>query len=220
MAKTLSKSKKKAPAKKAVVKKAAPKKAVMKPTKKPAARRHASAPKGRAGTGGGVAANTIRDRAIAHVKFTHDTLNNFTKGFTREQATAQAPGNPNHLIWTLGHLTITYHWFANCVDGKGTKPPEGYEKLFNMGTKPTDNPSDYPSLEEVTAAFGEAVQRVTSAAETLTAETMFAPPAQDTGGWVTDRYDAVLKAAWHNGWHVGQLASLRKAMGMPAMFGS
>ncbi len=91
---------------------------------------------------------------------------------------------------------------------------------LNMGTKPTDNPGDYPALEEVTAAFGEALQRVTSAAETLTAETLFAPPAQDTGGWVTDRYDALVKAAWHNGWHVGQLSSLRKAMGMPAMFGS
>ena len=112
MAKTLTKNKTKArkaaPAKasvkKAPVKKTAAK-ATIKVPKKVALRRHASVPQGRASAGGtGIAASAIRDRAIAHVKFSHESVNNFTKGFDRAQATAQAPGNPNHVVWTLGHL--------------------------------------------------------------------------------------------------------------------
>lgn len=217
MAKTLARksSKSKKPAPKAT-KKPAPKKAVKAP-KKITARRHASAPKGRAASGFDTSA--IRDRAVAHIRFTHDSVNSFVKGVDRTQATAQAPGNPNHVVWTLGHLATSYHWFANCVDGKGSKPPEGYDKLFGMGSKPTDNPAEYPSLEEVAQAFSDARDRVVEAANALTNETLFSAPAQDTQGWITDRHDALLKAAWHNGWHIGQLASLRKALGLPAVFG-
>ncbi len=216
MAKTLArKGKKKAAAKPA--KKSATKKVVKAP-KKITARRHANAPMGRAKSNG-VEAGAIRDRAVAHLKYTHDTVNSFIKGFDRSQATAQAPGNPNHVIWTLGHLTTTYHWFANCIDGKGGRPPENYEKLFGMGSKPSDNPAEYPSLEEVTQAFADACDRLTAAAQSLTQETIYAAPAQDTQGWITDRHDALLKAAWHNGWHIGQLASLRKSLGLPAVFG-
>ncbi len=228
MAKTLARKagKTKKPAK--VAKKPAPKatlkaatksaKKAVKAPKKITARRHASAPMGRA-KAQGVDAGTIRDRAVAHLKYTHETVNSFVKGFDRAQATAQAPGNPNHVIWTLGHLATSYHWFANCLDGASSKPPEGYEKLFGTSSKPTDNPADYPALEEVAQAFADAGERVAQAAQTLTSETLYAPAAIDTQGWITDRHDAMLKAAWHNGWHIGQLANLRRALGLPAVYG-
>jgi uncharacterized damage-inducible protein DinB len=219
MAKTLArKGKKKAmkPAHKAA-KKPAPKKLAKAP-KKITARRHASAPKGRA-KASGIDAGAVRDRAVAHVRYSNDTVRSFIKGLDRAQATTQAPGNPNHVIWTLGHLTTTYHWIANCLDGQGGRPPENYDKIFGMGSKPTNNPADYPSLEEVTQAFNDAQERLVQAAESLTGDTIFAPAAQDTQGWITDRHDALLKAAWHTGWHTGQLASLRRSLGLPAVYG-
>ena len=39
----------------------------------------------------------------------------------------------------------------------------------------------------------------------------------DSHGFAKTRMDVLIRAAWHEGWHSGQLGSLRRALGLPTI---
>jgi hypothetical protein len=39
---------------------------------------------------------------------------------------------------------------------------------------------------------------------------------KDTGGMATQRLDVISRVAWHDGWHLGQIAALRRTLGLPS----
>jgi hypothetical protein len=45
-----------------------------------------------------------------------DLLKRYLRGFDDSNSTLQAPGLPNHLAWTLGHLAINLHRTAERFD--------------------------------------------------------------------------------------------------------
>ncbi len=210
MSKKASKKSKPAPSKKV---KAA------KPAKRPKAAKSvkaAKSPKAAAPAKKAAPSTAGRDRAIAQLKFARGTLEKFSKGFADNQVTAQAPGIPNHLLWTLGHLAATSSWIKTLIDGRSHIAPANYETLFGMGSKPVDDPSAYPAFADVRKVFDEAHNAIVAVASSMTDEELSTPPTADSGNFVTDKMDALFKCAWHEGWHLGQLADLRRALGLPS----
>lgn len=158
-------------------------------------------------------------RAGAFVRFAHKILADMAAGIPDDHACAQLPGAINHKLWTLGHLAHTNQWFACLIDGQPMTLPAEWEALFGMGSTPSADPAAYPPIADIRAALDASVDRLCAAIESMTAEDLSSPTAFDGAGFVHDRLDSALKAAWHKGWHLGQLAALRKALGIPPMLG-
>jgi hypothetical protein len=41
---------------------------------------------------------------------------------------------------------------------------------------------------------------------------------EQSGGFAEDGYDALFKGVWHEGWHSGQIAGLRKSLKLKSIF--
>jgi hypothetical protein len=204
-------AKKSRPASKSSKKPAKPAKKAAKPVAKPAAK-SAAAPR--------PAGNPLRDRALAIFKFAHKTTDKFASGFSDAQMTAMPCPTSNHVLWNLGHLAVSNAWFASMIDGAPVGVEESWDKMFGMNSKPVADASAYPSIADVRAMYQKTAERLEDAARARTDADLAQPPTGDSGGFLADRLDAVLKAAWHEGWHLGQIAECRKALGLPSAMSS
>jgi hypothetical protein len=155
-----------------------------------------------------------RERAVAFLRFAHKMLSDFTMGFADEQLTAQAPGAANHVLWTLGHIAHTNDWIATKLDGQPMYVPDTYGKLFDNKSTPVPDPNAYPDISELRGQFDATFDRLVAAANALD-DTQAAAPVESGGGFILDKLDGLYKAAWHESWHLGQIADLRRALGLP-----
>jgi len=141
-------------------------------------------------------------------------LARYLVGFDDDNATAQAPGLPNHVAWTLGHLALTMHRAAERIAGEHTDL--GWDpEPFVFGSRPTERRDDYPPLNELIARFQRAID--------LFAATLRAASDRDLdreiqwGSSFTTVRDLAMRMVFHNGTHCGQLVDLRRALGMPGV---
>lgn len=159
-----------------------------------------------------------RDRAIQLLEFAHALVNKALTGIPDAKATFQPTPIDNNAIWTVGHLATTYAWFKSVFDGAMHPVPDTFNGLFGMGSKPSSDPKVYPPFAEVKKHADAAYAAFIAAAKKLNDAELAQPTAVETGGFCSDKMDAINKAAWHDGWHTGQLASIRKALGLPGIF--
>lgn len=129
----------------------------------------------------------------------------------------RVPGD-NHALWVMGHLAITDGWIAGEIGVASVSIPEAYQKLFGMGSKPTPNEADYPSVDEVRSVFNETRGKLLAWLESATDAQLSVSLKEKTGGFANDVLDAFNKVVWHEGWHCGQVAILRKSLGLKSIF--
>jgi hypothetical protein len=147
----------------------------------------------------------------------------FFTGFDDSKRTSQAPGLPNHFAWTIGHLAFVMHRAAERFDGaplpesdfvpatRGDASRFGIEGVAKDSV-PIADPSAYPSDARCREIFSNAATRLISAVravsdEKLATTTKWGPREMTLSALAS-------RMIFHNGFHAGQLASLRKALGM------
>jgi hypothetical protein len=184
-----------------------------KPKSRPAAKAKATARK-RSGGEPMVPARLLADRALALFDFAAGATAKYASPFTQANATAQPTPTSNHALWNLGHLAISNLWMASLIDGKPTGISDDQERLFGMQSTPSPDASAYPPFEDVKALYTRSGERLRAALRALTPAELLASCEGDPQTFCTDKLDAVLKAAWHEAWHLGQIAELRKALGL------
>lgn len=160
-----------------------------------------------------------RARAVANLRFARTILDGLVKDFPAEHLTYQPAMTDNHLIWTLGHLAVTNQWFAGVLDGRPAVLPAEYDALFGYKSKPNPDLAAYPPFEEVKRHHDLQYARLIRAAEALTDDDLTAGCADQTGGFCKDKGEILEKAAWHEGWHSGQVSALRRSLGLPPVMG-
>jgi DinB superfamily len=168
---------------------------------------------------GAKASTALRDRSIELAKFAKKMILDMCEGIPDERACAQAGAIPNHKLWILGHLGRTADWAAGMIDGKPSKQPASWEGLFGGGSQPTSDASKYPPISEIRAAYEAGWDRLFAAARTMNDAQLLTPTTKDSGGFLNDKLDAILKCAWHEAWHLGQASLLRKALGIKPLMG-
>jgi hypothetical protein len=158
-------------------------------------------------------------RAIELFKWVHDMTGRLCAGFGEHQMHAQPSPTDNHLVWQIGHLATGYSWFASMLDGKPVPLGEPFDKLFGYGSKPMNDPSAYPSHAEVRRVHDEQFERILKAAGRMTDADGLGPTVTDSNGFAKNKLDVLYKCIWHEGWHQGQISSLRRAYGLPGAMG-
>ena len=137
-------------------------------------------------------------------------------GLDRPTLVRRLVDHANPIVWIAAHLAWARHGMASML---GAKPPFALAGLFGRGAAvPADD--DLPQAEQVLAAWREIsvvlVERLTEASEAqLAAASPRAFPIADKsvlGGLTFLLY--------HEGYHFGQLALLRKSLGLPGLVDS
>jgi uncharacterized damage-inducible protein DinB len=163
----------------------------------------------------------IRESVIGSLLWSHGTMDMVMTGFPEDKATYQSHAHDNHLLWTLGHMAATYAWLVGMFEGK-IDLPDGYMTLFGYGSKPSADASQYPSFNEVRRVYNDAFDQLMSAIKSQSDADLMKPPfsseGKDNSWFGKTRLEVLIRINHHEGWHHGQLSTLRRALGLKSMY--
>lgn len=135
-------------------------------------------------------------------------------GLTQEELT-RAPGDgSNPALWLLGHITTSRSGLAAML---GVDRDRYRADLFGRGQESV--PGDWPPLEEILNAFREATAQLRERFDALDGDALAAPAPRDFPVEDKSLAGAVVFLAFHETYHVGQLAYLRKWLGRGRLVG-
>ncbi|MGA2349137.1 MAG: DinB family protein [Terracidiphilus sp.] len=155
--------------------------------------------------------------ASAAGEFTQNTgaVQKAVAGLTPEQWLSRPNDHSNHIAWIVGHVIWARQILITRVGGQWPCP--GLEP-FARSAK-LDESYSYPAPEVLLARLQESAAALETTFGALTPEALAAPappgpPSQD--GKVSG-FIGVL--AWHETYHLGQIAYLRSWLGLSSVFG-
>ncbi|HVP10897.1 MAG TPA: DinB family protein [Phycisphaerae bacterium] len=146
----------------------------------------------------------------------------FLPGFTEANRTAQAEHLPNHVMWTLGHVSLYLHDAAGRIDGR-SRPESDFgpstgrsvdrysDDAIGFNSKPVNDPSRYPTLARGVAIFNAACDRL--AAVVSKADDATLAKKIDWFGMQIPLASLVTRVMFHVGVHTGEILDLRRALG-------
>jgi hypothetical protein len=105
------------------------------------------------------------------------------------------------------------------VGGGEHEVPESYEKLFGFQSKAVASLDAYPPIAEVRQQFDESRRALIAWLEQADDEQLMKAVDDGGMGFAKTALDALSKQMWHEGWHAGQIAPLRRALGLKPAFG-
>jgi len=141
--------------------------------------------------------------------------------FTKpEQWVYQVHSNCNHALWFVGHMATTDNFLLSMVAPDQARLPEGFQAKFGVGSHPSNNPSDYPSPDEVLSVMHERRQTLLNVLEGLTEQDLSRSTPAGTPDFLPDFGSVFELAVWHEGLHAGQLTVVRRALGFPPVMGA
>jgi len=122
------------------------------------------------------------------------------------RARPRGEGGPS-IAWTVGHL-LNYRIFM--LNRFGSERDNAYEEKF--GNVPATDGSDYPSLDELRAAWETVGTDFMDALSSLSEEQL---ETRLEDGWHEEQVlrDQVVFFAWHEGYHLGGIGQIRKSLG-------
>ncbi len=163
------------------------------------------------------------------IRTAHSLLERYLADFDDVTRTRQAQNLPNHAAWCIGHLALTLHVAANLF-GDDQPPPEsafiagdrGDERRFGLesvsfASVPSDDPARYPTWPRCLEILSSAVERAAAAVAKLSEEEL--QVEVPWGGGQSTREKIAVRQVFHLGTHCGQIADLRRALGMGSVFG-
>lgn len=160
-----------------------------------------------------------RQSGINFLKWVRSTSNLMLSDFPADKATYQPSPTDNHVIWVLGHLASTDVWVASELNIPGITVPESFKELFGGGTSPSPDALKYPPYVELKLLFDSTHDKLVKWYESAPESAMQIDLTQKSGGFTSDPIDMLFKLGWHEGWHFGQVASVRKALNLPRKMG-
>ena len=144
----------------------------------------------------------------------HDLVLQALDGLTHEELWRAPTSRNNALLWVAGHVVQTRAFVAQLLE----RPIDtGWGSLFDRGAK-VEDPSHYPTRDEVERVMGEVSAKLNAALAEATEEQLNRPASMEIPG-CRSLADELAFFSLHESYHVGQLAYIRKSLGHPAMVG-
>ncbi|MEM7477182.1 MAG: DinB family protein [Planctomycetota bacterium] len=126
----------------------------------------------------------------------------------------------NHALWCVGHLAYSDADLLSLATGE-PNPLADWEGLFKNGTTPSDDPSIYPSFDEVMAKYEESHAALVAFVEGLSDEDLDKPSHAEgeMQAWFGTVAHCLAAIPTHLGFHGGQIADARRAAGRSPLMG-
>ena len=122
------------------------------------------------------------------------------------------PVRSNTFNWVLGHIVQARSGLLQLLGEDGLVSEE-VRAVYNTGSEPANSSNALP-LTELLALLDQSTERITTAINNASDETLSSLFDEERGTTIADR---IAGLNWHETYHVGQLEILRQAAGeLPA----
>ena len=154
-----------------------------------------------------------------YIKQSLEASKGWASGLIQDMAdaplTQPTPNGGNHPLWVLGHLVVAESiLFDQFVGGRPNRFPE-LESLFSIGSTPTTDGSQYPSMDELFAKWEQIRADVVAHLDSLSEEDLkgstHAP--EDFGEMFGTVGGCYIAMTTHVSFHSGQVSDARRAAG-------
>jgi hypothetical protein len=145
----------------------------------------------------------------------HQVVRLQTDGVTQEESLLQPEPAGNCLNWVVGHLVAIYN---NALPMLGQEPVAPKESLveYQRGTRPLEDDSQALPMTELLTLWDEASARVDAGLAALQGETLNQPALFSPTGNPNETVRTLLSTVmFHQAYHTGQTALLRRIVGKP-----
>ncbi len=120
----------------------------------------------------------------------------------------------NHALWTVGHLAVVLQRVTAFLEGRQPEPPPRYKELFDLGSVPSPDRSDYPPAAEV-LRFAAAMRADWLKALREVDPSRLQEPTPERWRQFAANWGMMAAAmGQHTFFHLGELAVIRKALGL------
>jgi uncharacterized damage-inducible protein DinB len=155
--------------------------------------------------------------AIAALTFNQNAgfLKKSVEGLTDEEWLHRPGGSANHVLWIVGHVAWARSMLLKRLGEDWSKP---WFSLCGRGAKCEDLAA-YPTPAEALLVWDESSTRVNAAMESVSAELLATPITQGPPSADGKVSGVVNFLAYHETYHVGQLAYLRSLLGRSGVMG-
>ncbi len=136
-------------------------------------------------------------------------------GITREQGLARLAGDANPLLWVAAHATATRYGLAQLI---GLDCPRPWGTRFGRGSEVGDLAA-IPGPEEIRAAWDALRAPLTARIAQLTDAELDAASPRNLPVEDKSILGAMAFLVFHEAYHVGQMALMRKALGLGNLVG-
>lgn len=152
---------------------------------------------------------TLHTQAVLHTRLFQRCLD----GMDEAAARWRAQDRTNHALFVAAHLVDSRAWTARLL---GLELPEPFGGALRYGTA-LDELAELPALEEVQDEWTAVSALLEARLEALTPEELTAPATQRFPVADPTLAGALAFLMHHEAYHIGQMALLRRAVGLPAM---
>ena len=125
----------------------------------------------------------------------------------------------NHAVWTLGHVTFIELAVPGILFGRPHPKPE-WASLFQMGSECLCDPARYPAFDDLLSAYRSARAATLALLDSVGDARLADPPAAPPPGFEAEMAtvgQTLQVIAMHQMMHMGQLADVRRAVGLPRL---
>lgn len=157
---------------------------------------------------------SLADRILRQLDQIRDTSEKMLAAFqTPEDWTYQVVPATNHALWFAGHMATADNYFISRIAPERAKKLDDWDKLFGMGSKPTNNPDDYPPAAEVLDVMRERREVLLDLLRGRSDAELAGPPVSGASDFWPDLGSIFEMVTWHETLHLGQVTVCRRALG-------
>lgn len=142
-----------------------------------------------------------------------DLIVNCLDGVTEAQANQRLVGGGNSIAFLLAHLTDARHYVASLVGAPVDNPLES----TLAEARSIEDVEKLPPLSELQTAWISISRHLTATFEGLDRSELAQPTEQSFPIAGEKVVDAIAFLAQHDSYHVGQIAFIRRQLGLPGM---
>ncbi len=130
-------------------------------------------------------------------------------GLSEDEWFAQPGGTTNHMMFVIGHVVAVRGMVLRML---GQEWSASWEGLFGRGAALVER-GQYPSVAEMSAALKDVSVRLSDALKSAPAEVLAREPRPGVPNFDGTNGGVVAFLAFHDAYHVGQAAMLRRWLG-------
>ena len=136
-------------------------------------------------------------------------------GIAREDLLRRPHDNSNPLIWVAGHA-MTSRWSLTKISGEDME--NQWAKMFGRGAT-VDSKVSYPEASEIVSLWDKVTEKFMSRLEVLEDDELSKPVSFPVPTGDKTRRGAIVFLNYHETYHIGQMAYLRKWLGHSQLVG-
>lgn len=140
-------------------------------------------------------------------------LHAWAKDFTQAQATDSGGTRTNPIGWQLGHIASTENDVYRLFTGEAGVVPDDVRVVCGTGCPEPTDATTYPPLADLWELLDGTHKQLLGLIETASDADFDRPPFEENR-FFTSLGQAVYEIALHENYHVGEIGTLRKALGM------